>query len=111
MTQQTPGEHLLRILEDFGLGRGKPPTVEEKANYELAAALFMQSAADCANVHSENQGLPCAFCGRKLKRLQIDADREKGTLLVRINWEWTKAEALKQAKGLVQMIKQFAEGL
>lgn len=112
MTQQTPGEHLLHILEARGIVRNtKTLSAEEKAEYELAAALFTQSAAACANVHSENQGLPCTFCGHKLKRLQIDVDRERGLLNVRINWAWTKAEALKQAKGLAQMIKQFAEGL
>ena len=46
MTQQTPGEHLLHILEARGIVRNtKTLSAEEKAEYELAAALFTQSAA------------------------------------------------------------------
>jgi hypothetical protein len=108
---ETPGELLRRILDEFGIGHGRPPTVEEAANYEIAAAFFTQSAADCANKHSENTGLPCTFCGHAMKRLQIDADHDKGVLNVRVNQAFTKSEALKQAKGLAQLIKQFADGL
>jgi hypothetical protein len=108
---KTLGEHLYRILCDRGIVHTELRTPDELVDYEIAAHFFTQSAAACSNVNSENQGLPCTFCGYKMKRLQIDVDHQKGTLLVRINWEWTKAEALKQAEGLVQLIKQFAEGL
>jgi hypothetical protein len=107
----TPGEYLYRVLCERGIVRKTVLALHEKADYELTAALFIQSAADCANTHSENTGLPCTFCGHVMKYMQIDTDHDNGKLLVRINAGWTKAEALKQSKGLASLIKQFAESL
>jgi len=63
-------------------------------------------AVDMANTE-ENEGLPCPFCGCSLKRLQLD--RTETGVKVRINWHWTREEALKQMRGLLRLIKGFFE--
>lgn len=55
---------------------------------------------------NQNEGLPCEFCGEKLKRLQLDRTDEG--VNVRINWHWTRAEVVKQLKGLTSLIKSMA---
>jgi hypothetical protein len=52
------------------------------------------------------EGLPCEHCGKKLKRLQLD--RTEDGVHVRTNWHWTKAEVVKQLKGLTSLIKSMA---
>ena len=60
---------------------------------------------------NENKGLPCEFCGEKLKQLQLDRSPDGKNVLVRINMAWTKKEVAKQLKGLASLIKSMADGL
>jgi hypothetical protein len=60
---------------------------------------------------NKNEGLPCEFCGERLKRLQLDKSPDNKLIQVRINWAWTKGEVAKQLKGLASLIKFMAEGL
>jgi hypothetical protein len=75
-----------------------------------AASCAGKDGLEMAQVN-KNEGLPCEFCGERLKRLQLDVSPDKKTVNVRINWAWTKGEVAKQLKGLHSLIKSMAEGL
>lgn len=77
---------------------------------EAADAIALLLLATTPPRH-DNEGLPCEFCGEKLKTLQIDRSLDGKRLQVRINWSWTKKEVGKQLKGLASLIKSMAEGL
>lgn len=55
----------------------------------------------------DNEGLPCEFCRYKLRRMHLE--RTATGVNVRINWHWTREEALKQMKGLLRLIKEFVK--
>ena len=60
---------------------------------------------------NKNTGLPCPFCGEKLKRLDASVSPDGTQLFVRINWAFAKNEVLKEMKALVSLIKSMVAGM
>lgn len=87
---------------------------EEREFYEAVGGAYGNAADDLKTIldhepNNDNTGLPCEFCGQKLKRLQIERS-ENGTLFVRVSVEWSMAEALSEAKGFLKLVGMFVKG-
>lgn len=96
-------DQALRLLHDWAQNH----TVVTTERLDDLTVLVTQALARLHAEDPTNEGIPCADCGHRQKRLNIWRETD-GDLSVRINWRIPGPKLASEIKGLVTLLKRFA---